>query len=45
MSKKSTTLIISLVGALLLSTLVYSRIIKHTSGPMNASTDDPEDMI
>jgi hypothetical protein len=45
MSKKTITLITSLVGALLLSTLVYSRIIKHTSGPMNASTDDPDEVV
>ena len=36
MNKKKFTLIASLVGIVLLSTLVYARIIKHTSGPMNA---------
>jgi hypothetical protein len=36
MSKKKFTLISSLVGILFLSKLVYGRIIKHTSGPMNA---------
>jgi len=34
MSKKTIALIASLVGALIISALVYSRIIKHTSGPM-----------
>jgi hypothetical protein len=36
MSKKTITLITSLAGILFLSKLVYGRIIKHTSGPMNA---------
>jgi hypothetical protein len=43
MRKKTITLITTLLGTLLLSTLVYSRIIKHTSGPMNASMGESDD--
>ena len=41
MRKKAIPIIAALAGVIILSTLVYARIIKHTSGPMNASVTDP----
>jgi hypothetical protein len=41
MRKKAIPIIASLVGVIILSSLVYARIIKHTPGPMNASMTDP----